>query len=285
MGNTSRQWVHQWWTRYQEANQDPTALETRSSRPHTIHRPRDQHEDAILEAKDRYPMHGPKKLRELADIPLSPVTIWKVLREHGRVHESPARQGRRVYNRFERDDPNDLWQVDIMDHRLEGGTGPKVWLVTILDDHSRRALVSRVLTEQPHEADMVRLLRWAMRLWGRPKQVLSDCGHQFYSQDHVPKILTQWLDALGVNHIHASPGSPETLGKQERWHKSIQEEWIDWRPSVGDASAFQAQVNAWLDHYNRVRPHEALGMGTPLEAYVDGLKPVGEGDKHVNEAR
>lgn len=44
MGKTSRQWVHKWWTRYQAADEDPSALEGRSSRPHNIHRERDAYE-------------------------------------------------------------------------------------------------------------------------------------------------------------------------------------------------------------------------------------------------
>jgi hypothetical protein len=85
--------------------------------------------EAILEAKDQYPMHGPRKLKHLVDIPLSPVSIWKVLREHDRVDESPKRQGRRSYTRYECSSPNELWKVDIMTHRLEAGEGPRRWIV------------------------------------------------------------------------------------------------------------------------------------------------------------
>jgi transposase InsO family protein len=285
MGNTSRQWVHQWWTRYQDADEDPAALESRSSRPDTIHRERDAYEEQILEAKDRYPMHGPRKLKHLADIPLSPVTIWKVLREHGRVNESPRRQGRRSYTRYQRSEPNDLWQVDIMTHRLEGGDGARRWIVTVLDDHSRFVVASSVLSEAPHEADMVRILRAAFRQWGTPEQVLTDRGHPFHSPDGVPRILSQWLEARGVRHIKASPGHPETLGKQERWHGSIQREWIDWTDPVSSAEGLQEQVHDWVHHYNTVRPHEALEMVPPVRVYTEGYFPEHGLARFVNEVR
>lgn len=285
LGNTSRQWVRQWWTRYRDAGYDEEALESRSSRPETIHRKRDEYEEQILEAKDQYPMHGPRKLKHLADIPLSQTTIWKVLREHGRVNESPKRQGRRTYTRYERSSPNDLWQVDIMTHRLQGGDGPRRWIVTVLDDHSRFVLASTVLEEQPHEADMVRILRAAFRQWGRPKQVLTDRGHQFHSPDDVLRILTQWLDAQGVKHIKASPRHPETLGKQERWHGSIQREWIDWTPPVDSAEALQKQLHDWVLHYNLVRPHEALDLVAPVRVYSRGYLPEHGFAGFVNEVR
>lgn len=175
IGQISRQWVHKWWTRFCEADKDDDGLEDRSSRPDTIHRERDAYTDEILAAKDAYPMHGPKKLKQIARddealdrIPLSPVTIWKVLREHDRVNESPKRQGRRSYTRYQRGEPNALWQVDVMTHRIEGGEGSRRWIVTVLDDHSRFVVASTVLSQEPHEADMVRILRAAFRQWGTP---------------------------------------------------------------------------------------------------------------------
>ena len=292
MGNIDRQWVHKWWQRWTKAGQSQDALEDRSSRPDTIHRERDAYTDEILAAKDAYPMHGPKKLKHIARvsskldrIPLSPVTIWKVLREHDRVNESPKRQGRRSYTRYQRSEPNALWQVDIMTHRMEAGNGPRRWIVTVLDDHSRFVVASTVLAQQPHEADMVRILRAAFEQWGRPDQLLTDRGHQFDSPDDVPRILSQWLDARGVEHIKASPGHPETLGKQERWHGSIQREWIDWTDPVDTANQLQAQVHEWVVHYNTVRPHEALDQVAPVWVYVGGSFPEHALGRLVNEVR
>jgi len=235
-------------------------------------------------------MHGPKKLKPIAreadhlhPTPLSPVTIWKVLREHGRVNESPKRQGRRSHTRYQRSAPNDPWQVDIMTHRIQEGDGPGRWIVTVLDDHSRFVVASTVLAQQPHQADRVRILNAAFETWGTPDQLLTDRGHQFDSPDEVPRILSQWLEARGVEHSKASPGHPETLGKQERWHGSLQREWIDWTDPVDTAEKLQAQVHDWVEHDNTVRPHEALGQVPPVEVFTGGSFPEHGLGKLVNE--
>lgn len=82
LGNISRQWVKKWWDRFCEAGKSYDALEDRSSRPHTIHRKRDEHEAEILDAKDKYPHFGAQKLKHVMDIPLSHTTIHKVLRDN-----------------------------------------------------------------------------------------------------------------------------------------------------------------------------------------------------------
>lgn len=66
----------------------------------------------------------------------------------------------------------------------------------------------------------------AIRLWGRPRQVLTDRGAQFSNNvraDH-PGLFTQWLDHRGIRHIRARPYHPQTCGKIERWHGSLNRE-------------------------------------------------------------
>jgi transposase InsO family protein len=132
---------------------------------------------------------------------------------------------------------------------------------------------------------MVRILRAAFRQWGTPKQVLTDRGHPFHCPDGVPRILSRWLEARGVHHIKASPGHPETLGKQERWHGSIQREWIDGTDAVSSAEELQGQVHDGVLHSDVVRLHEALEMVPPVRVYARGFIPEHGFGRFVNEVR
>jgi len=68
----------------------------------------------------------------------------------------------------------------------------------------------------------------------------------------------------GMTHVRTSPNYPQSNGKLERWHKTIKSECI--RPgtplSLEDA---QRLVARWVEHYNQVRLHSALGYITPVD--------------------
>jgi len=103
-------------------------------------------------------------------------------------------------------------------------------------DHHRRSPPGRRRQHrahpQPHEADRGRILQAAFDLGGTPDPLLTDRGPPFARPDDGPRIITPWLAARGVPRINASPQHPETLGKQERWHGSIPDDWIAWTEPV-----------------------------------------------------
>lgn len=282
---TSRQWVRKWWHRFLAAGKSWSGLDDRSSRPHTLHTKRHAHETEVLALKDRYPAWGAKKLQAVGNIPLSHATIHRILREHGRVNESPKRQGRRSTTRFQRTRPNQLWQLDITQEDLHGGEGPTVWIATLLDDYSRFVLASRTYEEIPHEADMVELLRQAIHQWGQPDQVLTDRGVQFHTPSDVPRVISLLLHNTGIQHIMARPRHPQTLGKVERWHRSFKEECVDWMTPVASREGFREALHAFVETYNVVRPHEALEMVAPVRVFTEGYFPEHGLARFVNEVR
>lgn len=265
----SHQWVRKWWKRFVAGGKRWAALDDGSRRPHRIHARRHMHVDAILEAKRRFPYMGPMKLKIVAQIPLGHDAIARVLRDH-RLAKAVKRHWYQ-YRRFQRPFPNYLWQLDFKEFRLTDGR--KVYAANMIDDHSRFLVSSRVFDRCPTGADAIAVVEAAIRLWGKPLQVLTDRGFQFSANRHQdnPSPFTQWLDHRGIRHIRARAYHPQTCGKIERWHGSLNREWFHYQPQPSTLAQAQQLMNRWVDHYNTVRPHQALAYRVPVEVYSAGL--------------
>jgi hypothetical protein len=70
----------------------------------------------------------------------------------------------------------------------------------------------------------------------------------------------------GITHILTAPRSPTTTGKVERWHKTLRREFLDGKVFTSIADA-QAQLDAWVWHYNYERPHQSIGRVPPIERF------------------
>lgn len=273
----AKQWLHKWIRRFRDGGKHWDALRDRSSRPHETHRTRDQHVAAVLEAKAKWPHLGAVKLQLVANLPVSHGTVTRILREHG----APRRKKLwRTYRRFRRPYANYLWQIDITPVPTKG---PWAHIATVLDDHSRCVLASRVFEKDLNQADTIQLVRQAVKFWGRPRQILTDHGAQFDTVAEEPSLFTQALDAWGIQHIMGRPHHPRTQGKIERWHRSLKHEWFGYHSVQEDTEGVRRILRDWVDHYNTERPHWSLALRTPLEVYLESSSVVHELGQAVNE--
>ncbi|MGH9897070.1 MAG: integrase core domain-containing protein, partial [bacterium] len=223
---------------------------------------------------------GALKLKHLGRIPLSHTTINRVLHETQQAEKRPRKQRR--FKRFERPYSNYLWQLDTCQvATVDDGW---VYVQTLLDDHSRFILASHALAYAPTQADSIRLVARAMRMWGAPRQGLTDNGQEFHSiQREEPGLFTRFLHEHGVQHIRGRPHHPRTQGKIERWHRSLKHEWLAYRNQPADCHELRRQLFEWLEFYNSRRPHSALGLRTPVEVHLESLILTGRLDPAVNE--
>lgn len=278
--NVDRQWVHKWVDRWLEAGKSWVGLRDRSRRPHRVHRKRDAHVDGVIAARLRHPHLGARKLKVIAGLALSHDTIHRVLVEHGLTKRGPKRGWTRV-RRFERPLANYLWQLDITEVKSKEGV---VHVATLLDDCTRFVLASSDFDRCLTAADVIALVKDAVRIWGRPRQVLTDRGAQFHQDQSLePSLFTLALHGLGIRHIRARPYHPKTCGKIERWHRSLKREWLDRHDQPGDRSGVRRLLDSWIEHYNLERPHWALGYRTPVEAYLGGFFLEDSLSRLVNE--
>jgi transposase InsO family protein len=258
---------YKWLARY--AKDDEAGLVEGSRRPRRspVHTP-GQVEQAILEVRDAHPAWGARKLRAVlheegwSDLP-SPSTVQAILRRNGRIQPEESAK-HRAFIRFEHEQPNALWQMDFKGHfALDQG---RCHPLTVLDDHSRFNVCLKACANE-QSATVQQALSETFRRYGLPERIGVDNGPPWGdSAEQRYTLLCVWLIRLGVRVSHSRPYHPQTLGKDERFHETLNRELIS-RRSFADLQQAQAAFDPWRECYNLKRPHEALGMRAPVVRY------------------
>jgi transposase InsO family protein len=180
----------------------------------------------------------------------------------------------RAFQRFEKEHPNELWQMDFKGHfptTEDGHCHP----LTVLDDCSRFLLGLRACGNETRETVVVQLTS-IFRLYGMPDRMLMDNGSPWGADADKPYTrLTVWLIRLGIDISHGRPYHPQTQGKDERLHRTLKAELISRRCFTG-LSECQMAFDDWRDIYNHVPPHQALDMCVPGERYQPNSRPFPE---------
>jgi len=256
------------------------SLEDRCRRPlHSPRRTAAEMEQTILSERTRHPAWGGRKLavrlRELGyqQVP-APSTITEILRRHGHLDEAEALK-HRPYHRFERAQPNELWQMDFKGH-YGLGDGTRCHALTVLDDHSRYALGIRACSNQQRETVQTELIR-IFRRYGLPLAMLMDNGSPWGTGDWHNSYtrLVVWLLRLGIKVSHGRPFHPQTQGKDERFHRTLSEELLQ-REAFENLLKMQLGFDQFRFSYNHERPHEALAMIVPAKCYAVSVRTYPE---------
>lgn len=225
-------------------------------------------EALVLEQRAEHPAWGGRKIaRRLKDLGHAQVpaasTVTAILRRHG-VELGTHGGGAEAFTRFEREAPNQLWQMDFKGHvaLAKGRLNP----LTVLDDHSRYALVLAACADQRTATVRVKLTE-AFRRYGLPETMITDNGSPWGDgPGHPYTPLGVWLVEQGIQISHSSPYHPQTLGKEERFHRSLKAEVLS-GPPFADLDQAERALQHWRTVYNCQRPHEALAMDVPASRY------------------
>jgi len=184
------------------------------------------------------------------------------------------------YVKFERDRPNDLWQIDIAGVQWVGTLG-KVYLHAILDDCTRFIVAAKYYKDQ-QGINIFCILRDAFEGYGRPNQILADNGRQF--RNAIGELGTKYsrlLTLLDIQPIFASPHHPQTKGKLERWFGTVIKSFLNERkyqieqnPNI-TLDKFNQLFSDWLYWYNFKKPHRSLLKSSPpAELYFKHPKRI-----------
>ena len=259
-------------------------LAERSRRPHrSPNRAPAAVEAAVLEVRqDSNNAWGGRKIAKvLRDrgtvLAPSASTITEILRRHGRL-EQRSGEHPGPYQRFERDQPNELWQMDFKGHFDIGGG--RCHPLTVLDDHSRYALGVEACGDELGTTARARLTA-VFRRYGLPDAMLMDNGPPWSDPGGGPHTaFTVWLMRLGVRVAHGRPYHPQTQGKDERFHRTLKAEVLSGR-HFADLAECQRAFERWRHVYNHHRPHQALDLARPGERYrpsprsfPEALRPI-----------
>jgi transposase InsO family protein len=285
----SRPTGYKWLRRYRREGLE--GLRDRSRRPHTS--PNQTPEpiaDAVCAVRRTHPAWGGRKIEAVlhraaeagaetigsagvavpaaSEVPAAS-TCQAILKRRGLIDPEASAEARPL-KRFERAAPNDLWQMDFKgDFPLVDGT--RCHALTVIDDHSRLSLAVEACPNEQRETVQERLTA-VFRRYGLPRQILCDnslpwgvpgaarVGRPLYTE------LNVWLFRLGIGVLHGAPYHPQTQGKDERFHRTLQTEVLS-TTSFQDLQACQRAFDRWRPIYNEERPHEGIEMDVPASRY------------------
>jgi transposase InsO family protein len=257
---TAYKWLGRW-----PSDQE---LADHSRRPHSSPSRTDRElEERILAERDAHPVWGARKiarcLERAGHKPPAVSTIHAILKREDRIH--PRVGGAIASRRFEMSAPNLLWQMDFKGW-IRLGDDTRCHPLTVVDDHSRYDLC---LQACPNErGDTVRQrLELTFRRYGLPEAFFVDNGTPW--GDPSGERWTRfsvWLLKLGIAIIHSRPYHPQSRGKNERFHRTLQAEVFALH-HFRNLAETQRALDAWREVYNFERPHQALDQQVPASRY------------------
>jgi len=265
-------------SRYQEHGAE--ALTDRSRRPvRYANQLPPQIESLIVTFKREKPHWGARKIRELllrrlpGDIRLpAKSTIHAVLHRHGLVKGLRRPRSRATGTPLSPGlAPNDLWCADFKGE-FKLGNGHYCYPLTVTDHASRYLLLCEAL-DSTREGLPITAFEQLFLERGLPAALRSDNGVPFASPNalfNLSKLSVWWL-RLGIGIERIRPGRPQQNGRHERMHLTLKKEAT--RPPGMNSLQQQARFDAFVDEFNTERPHEALAMKTPAEAYAPSPRP------------
>lgn len=268
----SRKTGYKWLQRYH----DGESMQSKSRAP--LHRPRKtpaETEELILSVRSAHPTWGARtilqhlKNKGNTDLP-SPSTATAILKRNGRISPEVSAQ-HTPYKRFEKDSPNDLWQMDFKGHfALQDGM--RCHPLTIKDDHSR-ALLCLDAYDNERWSSVKSSLERVFGEYGLPSAILCDNGPPWGDSHQGYTLFEIWMMQLDVLPIHGRPLHPQTQGKEERFHRTLNEDIIK-RIPLRDMAHAQQVFDAYRIEFNTERPHGALNLDVPAKHYKPSSRSV-----------
>jgi len=250
------------------------AFSDRSRRPYRqANRLPPQLEAVIVRLKREYPGWGAPKIREKlrrqSTAPHLPAisTVHAVLDRHGLVKRRRRRRPGSAGTALSRpSEPNALWCADYKGEFMLGDRR-YCYPLTITDFASRYLLTCEALSTT-QEKFAFTVFERTFKEFGLPGAIRTDNGVPFASAQALyglSKLAVWWL-RLGIEIERIKPGHPEQNGRHERMHLTLKKEAT--KPAAANVFQQQARFDAFVEQYNRDRPHQGLGMQVPAAVYA-----------------
>jgi transposase InsO family protein len=259
---------YRWYDRFQTHGVE--GLEDRHSAPSRVWNRipddvRDRIIDMALDHTDLSPRELAIKFTDTKSYFVSEASVYRLLKAHDLI-TSPAYIVIKANDEFKDKTtrPNEMWQTDFTYLKVIGWGW--FYLSTILDDYSRYIIAWKLCTSMKVD-DVTDTLDLALAASGcdrvkvehRPR-LLSDNGPCYVASD-----LGEWLEKYKIDQVHGAPGHPQTQGKIERWHQTLKNRIL--LENYFFQEDLEAQIAAFVEHYNHRRYHESLDNLTPADVY------------------
>lgn len=210
--------------------------------------------------------HGPvsvrHRLQQLGVAAPACSTLARIFTRHGMVTPQPQKRPTTSFRRFEFAMVHECWQLDAFEWPLADRT--VVAIFQLLDDHSRFMIASRVAPGERAD-DAIGVVQSGIERFQVPCLLLTDNGTAFNRTRMGNRTrLVEFLTHLGCRPVTGRPGHPQTQGKDERVHATLQR-WLRAHPVARSIAELQSLVDEFDQHYNQHRPHQSLQMRTPAQ--------------------
>ena len=257
---TGYKWIDRWTSSGELAD--------RSRRPHSSPGQTDPAiEQRVLSIRDAHPAWGARKIvhclgREGVAAPAASV-VHAILRRNDRI--TPPAGGAAAHQRFEKEAPNLLWQMDFKGWIRLDNNG-RCHPLTIIDDHSRYSIGLRACADEQGQTVQGQL-ESIFQHYGLPDAFFVDNGTPW--GDSSGQRWTRfgvWLLKLGIELLHSRPYHPQSRGKNERFHRTLKAEVLAFR-RFRDLASVQRALDVWREIYNFERPHQSLDQQVPASRY------------------
>lgn len=230
--------------------------------------------ERVVALKREHETWGTRKIRDVLArfeaLGVSEQQVRKILHEEGLIETPPPAKAREHGpRRFERARPNQLWQSDIFTFRLR--RSERLYVCVFMDDHSR-FVVGHALAHHQKSALVMEAFERGVAAYGQPEEVLTDNGRQ-YTVWRGKTEFEELLARMGVHHIRSRPQHPQTLGKVERFWKTLWDEFLG-RTVFAHVVDAQRRLEHFLGHYNFQRPHQALDGLVPADRFFQAAAHV-----------
>jgi putative transposase len=187
--------------------------------------------------------------------------IHKILKDHRHASNDTNKQRRRKWVKYERRHSMSLWHTDW--YLIEDDRWRSKWLISYLDDASR-FIVGYGIFDDATTENAICELDDCINRYGRPLELLTDHGSQFYANFGEIKAFgiskfQQYLIDRKINHILGRVHHPQTNGKIERFYETFQSKILHFN-----------SVEEFVIWYNTKRPHMSLTwnhLETPVQAF------------------
>jgi len=223
----------------------------------------------IIELKKDDSQRGVRRISDIMRrffmLQASPETVRKTLHEAKLIDPPPKKRRRNIQKprRFERATPNQMWQTDICCFRL---AGKNAYLLGYIDDYSRYIVGMEIYRSQT-ASNLLEVYRRAIAEYGVPKEMLTDNGRQYTNWRGTTKFEKE-LKQDRIKHIKSRPHHPMTLGKIERFWKTILNEFL-FRVQFDSFENARERLALWIKYYNYKRPHQGIGSVCPADRYFE----------------
>ncbi len=243
-----------WVSAYEKGGVDALVPKPPKPPPRRVTAAAQARQQAVVGLRREHPEYGTRRIRDVLarfeGLGVSETQVRAILHDTGLLEtREPTAAREHGPRRFERAAPNQMWQSDIFTFLLR--RHERLYLTAFMDDHSRY-IVSYALAHNQRSTLVMEALARGIAAYGTPQEVLTDQGRQ-YTAWRGETEFEQELRRQGIRHVKSRPQHPQTLGKVERFWKTLWEEFLS-RTVFADFADCERRLGLFVDAYNfRIR--------------------------------